>query len=82
MCANTQADERKAEEILLHVMLGLESVENQNLQTYGEGNSRYQFAPVNTDHTAGQCFSNWVPRHLRVPQNTVWGSERNNGIHT
>ena len=28
-----------------------------------------------------QCFSKGVPRKLRVPQNTVRGSERNSGIN-
>jgi hypothetical protein len=29
-----------------------------------------------------QCFSNWVPRNLTVPQNIVMGSERKSGINT
>ena len=33
-------------------------------------------------HVIDQCFSNWVPRNPRLPENTVWASERNNGINT
>ena len=39
------------------------------------------FSPVCVK-TLKQCFLNRVPRNLRVPQKTVWGSERNSVMNT